>query len=93
MSKKYRKQKKSFPWLLIVFGGVLLIAAVLLFAGQNGGGGDDGGTPAITVDPQKFDYGYVKFGNDETFQIKVTNNGDGILRFKEQPYIEIVEGC
>ncbi len=93
MNKKHRKQRKSFPWPLVVFGGILLIAAVVLLANQNKGGGDGGGTPQIAVDQQKIDYGYVKFGNNETFKIKVTNNGTGTLRFKEQPYIEVREGC
>ena len=94
MSKRRRKQKKSFPWPLIVFGGILLIAAAFFFANLSSGNNDDGGgTPKIAVDQQKIDYGYVKFGNNEQFQIKVTNNGDGVLRFKEKPYIEVLEGC
>ena len=91
MNKKYRKQKKSFPWPLVVFGGILLIAAAFFFANQ--GGGDGGGTPAITVDQQKIDYGDQHFNTNLTFAIKVTNTGDGILRFKEDPYIEVLEGC
>ncbi|WKZ52610.1 MAG: hypothetical protein QY329_07700 [Anaerolineales bacterium] len=92
MSKKHRrqKQKKNFPWLLLAIGGVLLVAAVFLFANQ---GGDGGGTPSIAVDQQLIDYGDVKFNVEKTFSIKVTNTGDGTLRFTEQPYIEIVEGC
>lgn len=90
MSRRNKRQKKSFPWVFVVFGGILIIAAVFLFANQNGGGG---GTPAIAVDTQKIDYGYVPFGNNKTFTIKVTNNGDGVLRFKEKPYIEVLEGC
>jgi hypothetical protein len=89
MSKKYRKQKKSFPWPLVVFGGILLVAAAFFFANQSEGGG----TPSITVDQQKIDYGDVKFNVEKTFSIKVTNTGDGTLRFKEDPYIEILEGC
>ena len=93
MSKKHRrqKQKKNFPWLLLAIGGVLLVAAIFLFANQ--GGDDGGGTPSISVDQQLIDYGDVKFNVEKTFSIKVTNTGDGILRFTEQPYIEIVEGC
>ncbi len=91
MSKKNRrkKQRRSFSWPLVVFGGILLAAAVFLFSNQGGGGG----TPSIAVDQQKIDFGDVKFGVNKTFAIKVTNTGDGTLRFKENPFIEIVEGC
>lgn len=88
-NKKYRKQKQSFPWPLVIFGGILLLVAAVFFARQGGGGG----TPAINVDQQKIDYGYVKFGETRSFAINVTNTGDGTLRFKEQPYIEVLEGC
>jgi hypothetical protein len=93
MSKKNRRQKqrKSFPWSLVAIGVVLLIIAGFFFANQ--GGGDGGGSPSIAVDQQKIDYGDVKFGVNKTFDIKVTNTGDGTLRFKEEPYIEILEGC
>ena len=90
-NQKYRKQKrKNFPWLLAVLGGGLLLLAAVLFARNNGTGG---GTPSIAVDQNKIDYGYVKFGETRQFAIKVTNSGDGALRFKEQPYIEVLEGC
>ncbi len=93
MSKKHNKQeqRKSFPWPLVIVGGLLLIVAAFFFANQ--GGGDGGGIPAIAVDQQKIDYGDVKFGVNKTFAIKITNTGDGTLRFKEDPYIEILEGC
>ena len=94
MSKKYKsqkhKKKKNVPWLLLALGGMLVVIAAFFFARQNG---DEGGTPAIAVDQQKIDYGDVKFGVNKTFAIKVTNTGDGTLRFKEEPYIEILEGC
>lgn len=86
--KKYRKQSKKFPWPLVALGGLLLVIAAFFFANQDGGG-----TPAIQVDQQKIDYGYVKYGETKSFVVKVTNTGDGKLRFKEQPYIEVVEGC
>ena len=95
-SKRRQRQSKSFPWPLLVFGGLLVIAAAFLFASKGGAGGDssDGtGTPKLSADPQKIDYGYVPFGNNKTFQIKVTNTGTGLLRFKEKPYIEVLEGC
>ena len=86
-SQKNRKQRQNFPWLLVVGGGLLLLAGVL-FANRDGGG-----TPSISVDEQKIDYGYVKFGETRSIAVRVTNRGDGTLRFKEQPYIEVVEGC
>ena len=93
MIKKHRRQKhrRDFPWPLVMFGGILLVVAAFFFANQGGGG--DGGTPSIAVDQQKIDYGDVKFGVEKTFAVKVTNTGDGTLRFKEDPYIEVVEGC
>ena len=91
-NKKYRKQnqRKKFPWLYLALGGGLLIFAAILFANQSG---DGGGTPSLKVDQNKIDYGYVKFGENKSFAIKVTNTGDGTLRFKEQPYVEVLEGC
>jgi hypothetical protein len=92
MSKKSKRQnqKKQFPWPLIAMSGILLIVAAFFFANQ---GADGGGSPSIAVDQQLIDYGDVKFNNEKTFAVKVTNIGDGTLRFKEDPYIEVVEGC
>jgi len=92
MSKKHQRQKqrKSFPWSLVAIGGILLLIAAFFISNQGGAGG---GTPSIVVDQQKIDYGDVKFGVEKTFAIKVTNTGDGTLRFKEEPYIEVLEGC
>jgi len=88
--KKFKKQRKSFPWLQVVLGGSLLLVAVFLFANQSR---DSGGTSSISVDQKTIDYGDVKLNTDKTFAIQVTNTGDGTLRFKEQPYIEVLEGC
>ena len=90
MSKKHKRQRKSFPWSLVAIGGVLLLIAAFFISNQSGAGG---GTPSIAVDQQKINYGDVKFGVNKTFALKVTNTGDGTLRFKEEPYIEVLEGC
>jgi len=92
MSKKTKKkrQPQKFPWLIITLGAVLVTAAFLFLRP-----GEDysGGTPVISVDKQNIDMGYIKLGEYRTIKIKVTNTGDGILRFKEQPYLQVVEGC
>jgi len=92
-SKRRKQQQKSInPVVWFVGGGILLIAAALFLA--SGGGGDSrGGTPALAVDQQVIDYGDVKLNTNLTFEIKVTNTGDGTLRFKEEPYIQVLEGC
>ncbi len=72
MTKKKTRHpgRKSIAWPLLTFGGILLLTAVFLLSRQaSGGTGNNGGMPKITVDPQKIEYGYVKFGNDETFTI------------------------
>ena len=95
MTRKHRRhptqQNLALP--IIIFGGILLIVAVYLFASRGGSDAPGTGTPQIAIDQQKIDYGYVKFGNDKQFTFKVTNTGDGVLRFKQKPYIEVLEGC
>jgi len=90
-TSKYRKQNKrrNFPWLFVVVGGGLLLFAAILWANRSGGSG----TPVISVDQNKIDYGYVKFGENRQIALKVSNTGDGALRFNEGPYIEVLEGC
>ena len=96
MSKKVRRKQKqtiSTPVFILMIGGALLLAAGIIFGLQTIGGADGGGVPALTVDQEVIQYGDVKFNVPLTFTIKVTNNGDGTLRFVEDPYIEVREGC
>ncbi len=82
---------RNLAWPIIAFGVILVAGAALLLTRP--AGGSAGGTPRIAVDQQRVDYGYVKLGETRTINIAVTNTGDGTLRFKEQPYIEVLEGC
>jgi hypothetical protein len=86
---RQHERRAKVAWPFIAFGVLLLAAAVFLLTRP----GDEGGTPRIAVDRQTIDYGYVKFGETRAFEFDVTNAGDGVLRFKEKPYIEILEGC
>ncbi len=92
MTKKKPRQQNKFPapLLALVGGGILLVAIALFFVF---GGAYGGGTPQLSVDQERIDYGDVTFNTPKTFAIKVTNTGDGVLRFKETPYIQVLEGC
>jgi hypothetical protein len=60
------------------------------------GQGTAGASKSSSNSDLRFSYrtaGDVKFGINKTFAIKVTNIGDGTLRFKEEPYVEVLEGC
>ena len=89
--KQRQQQNMSTPLIGLIIGGILLVAATLFFVFS--GSGDGGGTPKLVVDQEKIDYGDVHFGVNKTFAIKVTNTGDGLLRFEEKPYIQVLEGC
>jgi hypothetical protein len=98
MTRRHKRNSgpRGLFWPVMIIGGILVIAAAFLLLNRGAGGSTAGsgtGTPQIAVDQQKIDYGYVAFGNDKQFTIKVTNKGDGALRFKQKPYIEILEGC
>jgi hypothetical protein len=88
--KKYKKtkQRKNFPWLLAALGGLILVAAAVLFNSNR-----ESGTPVATVDQQLIEFGEVELDTPLTFSFEVKNTGNGVLRFKEAPYIEVLEGC
>ena len=89
--KKKKRQQKKFPWIWVVVGIAVVTGGIFFFSKPSPD--YSGGTPAISVDRQDIDMGYIKLGEYRTIKIKVTNTGDGVLRFKEQPYLEVVKGC
>jgi hypothetical protein len=83
---------------LIGLGGLVLLAlAVLGLRGGSGGGGkvavEVKGAPSVKVDKEQVDLGRVRLGQTVEVSFKVSNAGDQPLRFTEQPYVEVVEGC
>ena len=90
-SRQHRARPANVLWPIIAIGALLLALAAFLLVKQ--AGPIDGGTARIEVDHQSIDYGYVKLGEPRSFKIVVTNTGDGVLRFNEKPYIEVLEGC
>lgn len=92
--KKKKQQKKRFLWIYLVLVVTLLAGTVSVFASTKSNSNVvSGGTPAIAVDQQNIDMGYIKLGQYRTIKIKVTNTGDGVLQFKDTPYIEVLKGC
>jgi hypothetical protein len=81
-----------------ISAGVLLVVSVVFVLVRNANRIDPElievqGRPAVKVDQEVIDYGYVKLNTNLTFDIKVTNVGDQTLRFSETPYVEVLEGC
>lgn len=97
-TKKRPKQvKKSFPLWLIISGLALVSVAVIVLLSSGGNQKADievTGSPRLKVEQDVYDYGDVKLGGVPIRTVvKVTNVGDEPLRFKEAPYIEVLEGC
>lgn len=89
--KQRQKQEKrnSLRYYLLTGGVIFLTLAALWWFVRP----TVDAPPAITVDQSQIDFGNVKLGTPLTFTIKVTNTGQGTLKFKEAPYIEVLEGC
>ena len=51
------------------------------------------GAPSLRVDQEKIDLGVMKFNQPAEASFQLTNVGDQTLRFSEDPYIEVAEGC
>jgi len=99
-SKKIlRKQKKgSTRWapLLFVVGGVLLtIFAIWGLRDKSNAKAtiEVTGMPSLKVDKESVDLGNVKLDKHAEVSFELTNVGDQTLRFAEEPYIEVVQGC
>ncbi|RCK77091.1 MAG: hypothetical protein ANABAC_3516 [Anaerolineae bacterium] len=90
MSRNNRNKapKRNFLLPLLLLGAVMLALAAFLFVQQMGAG-----TPVLVVDPERIDFGDVRYNTPLSFTITVTNQGSGTLRFTEQPYIEVRQGC
>ncbi|MHB0924037.1 MAG: hypothetical protein ACYC3H_08750 [Bellilinea sp.] len=92
-----KKVKKSSPLWLIISGLALVAVAVVVLLSSGGNKKADievTGAPKLKVEQEVYDYGDVKLGGVPIRTVvKVTNVGDQPLKFKEAPYIEVLEGC
>ena len=91
------KQRFPITLSLIILVGVALVAVALMEGGNNQSGSTAApqvsGAPALQVDQAKIDLGDVPLGQTVSAKFEVVNVGDQPLRFKEKPYVEVVEGC
>jgi hypothetical protein len=85
-----RTSRRPVYLLLLALGAVLVTVAVVLVMRP---AQTAGGTPVISVEPASIDFGKVKLNTTKTFALTITNTGDGTLRFEEEPYLEVLEGC
>lgn len=99
-----RKKKTSglnkipLPIWLLVGGAILVLGALLVGLNTNKPAetqstGGTNGAPALQVDQEVIDFGEVPVNQTVYAEFKLSNVGDQPLRFSEQPYIEVVEGC
>ncbi len=93
-----RRRRAQRTWLFLTLGGVFLIVAAFLIlrGGQDSqplAAIDVNGAPSLIADQEQVDLGDVKLGQTVQVSFQLTNVGDQPLRFSEQPYIEVVEGC
>ena len=81
---------------MVVLGGLTLIGLAFFVLRQDSTPKaqiEVKGSPSLQVDQDMVDLGTVKLGKTVEVSFILTNVGDQTLRFSEQPYIEVVEGC
>ena len=95
MREKKRKTISIVIW-SILGGALLLLAAFLFFPRQDASSSfisEVEGGPSLKANKEQIDFGDVRFNEFVTASFELTNVGDAPLRFSEQPYVEIKEGC
>jgi len=86
------ENKKRSPITVIVFAvliGFLVIALLIIF----NQGTPTSGSPRVVADLQEINFGDVKMGEYVQASFQLTNIGTEPLKFKQEPTIEVREGC
>lgn len=93
--KRPRRNNTKLPIIVALAGLALVALAVWGLSGKPASktGIEVTGAPALKADKEKVDLGDVKLGQTVEVSFQLTNVGDKTLRFKEQPFVEVVEGC
>mgnify|MGYP001580294274 CR=1 FL=1 len=91
-----RNQAPPVVTLLIGLGSLALVAAAVFAFWAKGATSftpEGTGAPKLKADKEQMDLGEVKLGQTVEVSFEITNVGDQPLRFRESPYVEVVEGC
>lgn len=98
-SKRQGRSVNRLPLVLLVVGGLLLIGAALfalLRSNQPASTGapvEVAGLPSLKVDQDMVDLGEVPLDQPVNVTFQLTNVGDQPLRFTQEPFIEVAQGC
>jgi len=88
--------------LVWILGGLILLAGAFFVVWRSGQppttqtSPEDievSGAPSLKVDQEKVDLGDVPLDKTVTVTFQLSNTGDETLRFTQQPYIEVKQGC
>ena len=92
---KAKPRRNLLPLLLVLTGLGLILVTVWALLGSSPPKTniEVKGAPRLKVETDKIDRGNVKLGTPVRDEIRVTNVGDQPLRFVEDPFIQVKEGC
>ncbi len=96
VTRRRRRRTPVVAILAAIAGLVLLgaaIAALVAGGSSRRASIEVSGQPRLRVDKELVDLGDVRLGHTVDASFVLTNVGDSPLRFLEDPYIEVVEGC
>jgi amino acid transporter len=96
LRQRRKKRIGSTIWLVITGLGVILLIALVMMSGASRDQAEIQvrGAPGIYLDRDFFDFGDVTLGKEPVrVVVRVTNVGDQPLKFREPPYLEVLEGC
>lgn len=88
--------------LVWILGGLILLAGTFFVVWRSGQPPitqsppvdiEVSGAPSLKVDQEKVDLGDVPLDKTVTVTFQLSNTGDETLRFTQQPFIEVKEGC
>lgn len=94
-SKRKRQQNRWLPLIIVLSGGLLIALALWGLRDKPTPGAEIevSGAPSLKADKESVNLGDVKLGKIVEASFQLTNVGDQTLRFSDEPYIEVVEGC